>query len=98
MRNFTPEDVFQRAYHGHKNIMTPRLHGCAFARGNRAYEISSGEGLTRGSWLVGVTVVSFVTDGPELHTVTKEFDLSKSFTSDEFSEAMKEAQEYAKTL
>lgn len=100
MRNFDAYDVFQEAYHGNSNIMTPRVHGCAFVPSgkNMVYEISSGPGLTRGSHIVGVTVVSFVTDGPELYEVTKEFDISKAFPCDEFDEAMRQAQDYAKTL
>jgi len=52
------KDLLHKAYQGGRNFMTPHVRRIGMVAGGRhAYEISSGEGFTRGTTIYGVSIV-----------------------------------------
>ena len=84
--NFEPTGTIDRAFNGNRNFITP-CRKELIKHGNMIIELSSGNGLTLGTFLYGVTVVMVYEDW-----TIKRNDLSECFHS------TKEAQSFINEL
>lgn len=71
---YKAREIIQKEYGSSKNFMTPHVISYGKINKNVAYELSSGEGLERGSKMYGVSVASINKSGK-----TRRLEKSKSF-------------------
>lgn len=92
-----PRAIIREEYGSSTNLLTPdvvRVVGRHTGSDRWAAEISIGEGMERGTWLAGVSVVTVDADG----NTDRDIERSTAFLSENREDAIADAVDYAEAL